>query len=221
MPELEGQELRSLRCNSKTSLRKPKISQRHLWGDVFNQSPGRRLRDLQISLLWDVSETLMRPLQHVSEMHPCRLGIYFEALDTVISCITSRFNKKDYFKYAKMESLLLLAASIKEFQQSLSDVCNFYGGNFNRCRWETQFMTLGTVFHSENSKAINVSTVINYLRKLSKKQKLWFSEVVTLAKLILVSFAINAVGERSYSTMQRIKTLFEDNDDSKSIKSCR
>ena len=48
----------SLRCNSETSLRKSGRSQRRLWGDVFNQSPGRRLRDLQISPLRDVSETL-------------------------------------------------------------------------------------------------------------------------------------------------------------------
>ena len=41
----------SLRGNSKTSLRKPKRSQRGLCGDVFNQSSGRRLRDLQISPL--------------------------------------------------------------------------------------------------------------------------------------------------------------------------
>ena len=32
--------------------------QRCLWGDIFNQSPGRRHRDLQISPPWDVSEKL-------------------------------------------------------------------------------------------------------------------------------------------------------------------
>ena len=53
----------SLRCNSKTSLRKHERSQRHLWGDTFNQSPERRLRDLQISHLWDVSETLYETSQ--------------------------------------------------------------------------------------------------------------------------------------------------------------
>ena len=50
-------------CNSKTSPRKPERSQRCLWGDVFNQSPGRRLRDFQISPLWDVSEMLYEKSQ--------------------------------------------------------------------------------------------------------------------------------------------------------------
>ena len=53
----------SLRCNSKTSLRKLERSQRRLWGDVSNQSPGRCLRDLQISPLWDISETLYETSQ--------------------------------------------------------------------------------------------------------------------------------------------------------------
>ena len=48
----------SLRCNSETSLRRPERSQRRLCGDVFNTSHRRRLRDFQISPLWDVSETL-------------------------------------------------------------------------------------------------------------------------------------------------------------------
>ena len=48
----------TLSCNLETSLKRPERSQRHLQGDVFNTSHGRRLRDLRISPLWDVSETL-------------------------------------------------------------------------------------------------------------------------------------------------------------------
>ena len=40
------------------SPRRRETSQRHLWGDVFNRSHERRLRDLQISSIRDVSETL-------------------------------------------------------------------------------------------------------------------------------------------------------------------
>ena len=105
-----------------------------------------------------------------------------------------------------MESFILSAANSKEFQQDLSDVCNFYGDDFNRSRLETQLSTLGTAFHSENNNVINASTVINYLQKLSMEQKLFFSEIVTLAKLILVAPTTKAVSERSCSTMRRIKT---------------
>ena len=61
-----------------------------------------------------------------SDMETNYRQIYFKALDTMISCITSRFNQKDYFKYhAKMQSLLLLAANSKELQQDLSDKLTF------------------------------------------------------------------------------------------------
>ena len=61
----------SLRCNSKTSLRKPERCQRSLLGDVFNQSSRRRLRDFQISPLYELS---LRRHKDASETHQCRLG---------------------------------------------------------------------------------------------------------------------------------------------------
>ena len=60
-----------------------------------------------------------------SDMETNYRQIYFKALDTMISCMTSRFNQKDFFKYAKMQLLLLLAANSKEFQQDLSDKLTF------------------------------------------------------------------------------------------------
>ena len=51
-----------LRCNSKTSLRRPERSQ-------------RRLRDLQIISLWDVLRRCMRCLKDAPEMHSCWLSI--------------------------------------------------------------------------------------------------------------------------------------------------
>ena len=70
--------------NSKTSLRKPEKSQIRLWGDVFNQSPVRRLRDgsemqpcrlgpAGMRCLWEISirslfrETSQRPIKNISE----------------------------------------------------------------------------------------------------------------------------------------------------------
>ena len=70
----------SLRCNSKTSQKKKhERSLIRLWGDVFNQSPRKCLRDLKISLfeiclrrwkylkcIWDVSEMYLRCIWGVS-----------------------------------------------------------------------------------------------------------------------------------------------------------
>ena len=55
------------------SLRKSERSQRRLWGDVFNQSPKRGFRDLQISPLSEL-RNCMGGLKDASEMHSCQLG---------------------------------------------------------------------------------------------------------------------------------------------------
>ena len=77
----------SLRCNSKKSLRKPERSQRLLWGDVFNQSQGRRLRDVQISPLW----CLWDAVWDVSKIHlrcikPTGLRVCFYTFNLFMHC---------------------------------------------------------------------------------------------------------------------------------------
>ena len=75
-----------------------------------------------------------RPIRHAIRNAPTEFSdvetnyrqIYFEALDTEISCITSRFNQNDYSKYyGKIESLLLSAANSNEFQQDFSVYVTF------------------------------------------------------------------------------------------------
>ena len=53
---------------------------------------------------------------------------------------------------------------------------------------------------------ITVPGVIERLRQLTKPQRALLSEVFTLAKLLLVVPATNAISERSGSTLRRIRT---------------
>ncbi len=52
----------------------------------------------------------------------------------------------------------------------------------------------------------DLMSVISYLRSLSTVQKSFYSEVVKVAKLILVMPATNATSERSFSALRRLKT---------------
>ena len=58
MPQFESNELQSQMQLRDVSKKTWEISQRRLWEDFFNTSHLRRLLDLQINPLWDVSETL-------------------------------------------------------------------------------------------------------------------------------------------------------------------
>ena len=51
-------------------------------------------------------------------------SIYFQTLDVVINCIESRFDQLGYRSYSCLESLLLKAASKKNFTEDLNFVCD-------------------------------------------------------------------------------------------------
>ena len=78
--------------------------------------------------------------------------------------------------------------------QFSSESNNFYGSDISRERLETQFTILK--MHGQESSIASVSS--NGIAS--------FSETVTvLVKLVLVMPAINALSERSYSALRRIK----------------
>ena len=59
--------------------------------------------------------------------------------------------------------------------------------------------------HHTHGKAL-LSDLLKYFKALSKAQQELMSEVVILIKLLLVMPATNAVSERSFSALKRVKT---------------
>ena len=133
--------------------------------------------------------------------------IYFELIDTVVNCIKSGFEQKDYVKcYAKVESTLLLATKDEPFYEHVSAICSFYGDDLDQHYLHMQLTLFGTLFDDLNKDSIDIKFVINRLRELTKTQKNLFSEIIVLVKLLLLASATNAISERSCSTLRRIKT---------------
>ena len=132
--------------------------------------------------------------------------IFMEAIDAITGSIESRFNQKGYETYKHLEQLVLLAAEGKDFEEELNFVTEFYGSDFNKQSLETQLLTFKTTFPRGNNDKVNFKDVVNFMKGLSEAQKEFFSEVSTLVKLILVLPATNAVSERSFSSLRRIKT---------------
>ena len=55
-------------------------------------------------------------------------------------------------------------------------------------------------------EAYDLQSVINYLKDISPGQRTLLSEVCTIASLLLVLPATNAVSERSFSSLRRLKS---------------
>ena len=70
---------------------------------------------------------------------------------------------------------------------------------------EMQLQIFATNFIMEGKKT-SIKDILKYLRNISSAQRALLSEIYIIAKLILVMPATNAVSERSFSALRRVKT---------------
>lgn len=128
---------------------------------------------------------------------------YFEALDLIISCINNRFDQQGFRVYRKVQDLLLKAVKNEDYSTELDFVTGFYGSDFQPEVLKTQLTVLSSNFTQSNP---TLSDVIKFFKAFSPAQRDLLSEVCTLLKLTLVMPATNAVSERSFSALRRVKS---------------
>ena len=131
--------------------------------------------------------------------------IYYEGLDLLINGIKDRFQQPGYQTYSKLEGLLLKSANKQDATDELAYVCKFYGDYLDADSLKMQLNILASNMPTEPS-GHDVRSTLVYLRDLSDAQRSLLSEVCVLASLTLVMPATNAVSERSFSAVRRIKT---------------
>ena len=132
--------------------------------------------------------------------------IYFEALDLITTCISNRFDQPGYKMYCNIQEHLLKAARNEQYQAELDLVADFYGSDLNLYLLNTQLQVLSTMFASQIDKTANIMNVVELFKDMSTARRELLSEVGVLLKLLLVMPALNAVSERSFSALRRLKT---------------
>eukprot|EP00112_Aurelia_sp_Birch-Aquarium-sp1_P011044 Seg2331.1 transcript_id=Seg2331.1/GoldUCD/mRNA.D3Y31 product="Zinc finger MYM-type protein 1" protein_id=Seg2331.1/GoldUCD/D3Y31 len=134
--------------------------------------------------------------------------IYLNAFDATIESIRARFNREDFKCYVNLQSLLLKAVTGKPFEKELRNVTSLYGNDVNMFQLEAQLPLLAPTARamSFDIDGFNVYDLIKMLEQLEAPRKSALSEVVLLGKILLVMPATNAVSERSFSALKRIKT---------------
>ena len=127
--------------------------------------------------------------------------IYFEVLDVLKAAIEGRFQQKGFQMLQKLEAMLVDKNLGIEVAQ---EVIEFYGDDLHQERLRAQLLVL----HSSDTDRLlsDLQAIISYLRTLNKIEMEYYSEVIKVAKLILVMPATNALSERSFSALRRIKT---------------
>jgi hypothetical protein len=102
-----------------------------------------------------------------------------------------------------MEELLLKALSNKDISEELRYIEEIYKDDIDSKLLQCQLPVLKCLL---KGKYVCFNDIYVEFKILDNSQQMLVSEVVVLVKLLLVSPASNAMGERSFSTMRRLKT---------------
>lgn len=125
--------------------------------------------------------------------------IFYEALDHILLAIREWFDQPGYQTYQKLEELVFKACRGEE----LDFVSNFYDTDVNKPQLQTQLPLLKHLIPNDK---LSLLKVIRAMSALSPSERLSFSAVSGVLKLLLVLPATNATSERSFSALRRVKT---------------
>lgn len=131
--------------------------------------------------------------------------IYFEALDLIVTKITDRFDQPGYKVYSNVQNLILKAAQGKDYKVEFDHVTKFYASDFNPDLLKTQLETFTANFTDQDTR-ITLADVTEFFRSKTSAQRSLLSEACKLFQLLLVMPATNAVSERSFSALRRVKS---------------
>ena len=85
----------------------------------------------------------------------------------------------------------------------MKEIAEFYGTDFNHDLLTTQL----NVLHTNSGPSLrDLKSVVPYLKTLNEVERNFFPEVISIVKSILVMPATNALSERSFSALHRLKT---------------
>lgn len=129
--------------------------------------------------------------------------IYFEVIDVLVAAISNRYDQQGFQTLQKLENLLINKAPMTD--TTAQNVTKFYGADLHQDRLKAQLSRLHTTVTDVLVK--DLESVIEYLRGLNRVEKEYYSEVMKVVTLILLTPATNALSERSFSALRRIKSL--------------
>ena len=123
-------------------------------------------------------------------------------------CIRTRFNQKDFKVYESIQELLLKAVAGKDHDEELAKVMAVYGDtDLQQYKLEAQLSLLPEVVQAMgyDTSRFDIADLLDFFQSLGNARKLLLSEICTLGKLMLFMPATNAVSERSFFTLKRVK----------------
>ncbi len=109
-----------------------------------------------------------------------------------------------YNVFHNVQNLILKVVQGLDYEAELKCVANFYTTDFNYELLRTQLEILRANF-TPNQTSVKITDVTEFFKAMTPVQRELLSEVCQLFQLLLVIPATNAVSERSFSALRRVK----------------
>lgn len=135
--------------------------------------------------------------------------IYYESLDVLVNVIAERFDQPDYQIYLKMQELLIKGfRNNGNIDEEILGISELYFGDIDIDTLRAQLKLLPSIAqrYDFDQDKMNIMDIIRFMQSLSSADRGFVSEVVMIVKLVLLAPATNAVSERSFSALKRLKT---------------
>ena len=130
--------------------------------------------------------------------------IYLNVYDNVINRIKERFDQPDFSKYRLMQDLIFNALDGKEIEQEVLEVTTVFTEDFNADLLQSQLKILPAIANEYEIK--DIKELVTFMQSLTNGQRLLIPQVVLLMKFVMVLPATNAISERAFSTLRRVKS---------------
>ena len=135
--------------------------------------------------------------------------MHYAAIDVTTECIRTRFNQKDFKVYHRLRKKFLYGLAGEDHDKELAKVMAVYGDtDLQHYKLEAQLSLLPEVVQAMgyDTSRFDIADLLDFFQSLGNARKLLLSEICTLGNLMLVMPATNAVSERSFSALKRVKT---------------
>ena len=131
---------------------------------------------------------------------------YYEALDLILNAIQARFDQPGFKMYRNLQDLLLKAVKGDDYRECLNHVTSLYHDDLDAQQLQLHLVIFQANFRLVDKTSVTVYDIRDYILSLSPYERDLVSEVVISLKLIMVLPSTNAVSERSFSALKRLKT---------------
>ena len=152
---------------------------------------------------WSLNENVDGSYEAEFEVEGYYRKYFYNAIDTVVNSINSRFNQPGYLNYENIEQLLINAVKGAYISPWIDKVIETYKGDIDPFRLRVQLQQLPGCLKIDK---YSIQEITKYVKEnMSEKKRSFISEVVKILKLLLLVPGTNATSERSGSSLLRLK----------------